>query len=51
VIIEDLDSVRLLSEIEDEITKDRDEDKALQKRLSNTTLQDLPSFSPPFSIH
>jgi len=49
VIIEDLDSVRLLSEIEDEITKDHDEDKALQKRLSDTTLQDLPSLFPPLS--
>jgi len=41
VIIEDLDSVRVLSEIEDEINKDHEEDRALQKRLSNTTLQDL----------
>jgi len=50
VIIEDLDSVRLLSAIEDEITKDHDEDKALQKRLSDTTLQDLPSLFPPFPL-
>jgi hypothetical protein len=47
VIIEDLDSVRLLSEIEDEITKDQDEDRALQKRLSDATLQDLPPLFHP----